>query len=229
MYPTIRVGSRPGELFMGVFDGNDAYVDGSALDRRSGEKGTPVPRILYGEPVDAPEPEAIYAGTLYFHFGHFLLESLARAWYAHRHPRAAVRLGRGVRLAGNGAGALAVGDPGRPRDHQPNSDPVRPESVRAPARAGHRLPLRRRVPSGACAVPRDATRARRRSRAGSCGCRGADRERRPRPERRRHRASARPGRLDHRPSGDVERPRALDHLSRAEARRGRGGLGVPHL
>ena len=86
MYPTIRVGSRPGELFMGVFDRDGAYVDGSALDRRSGEKGSPVPRLLYGEPVDATEPEAIYAGTLYFHFGHFLLESLARSWYARQHP-----------------------------------------------------------------------------------------------------------------------------------------------
>ena len=51
--------------------------------RRAGRAGPagPVPRS-----ADSDAPEAIYAGPLYFHFGHFLLESLARAWYAHRHP-----------------------------------------------------------------------------------------------------------------------------------------------
>lgn len=86
VYPTIRVASRPGRLLMGVFDGDGAYVEGTALDRRSGERGAPVPRDLY-DPVTGPaEPEAIYAGPLYYHFGHFLLESLARSWYAQQHP-----------------------------------------------------------------------------------------------------------------------------------------------
>ena len=71
---------------MGVFDENDAYVDDTALNRRAGEQGAPVPRGLFPVVTDAQAPEAIYAGPLYFHFGHFLLESLARAWYAHRHP-----------------------------------------------------------------------------------------------------------------------------------------------
>ncbi len=86
VYPTIRVASRPGKLLMGVYDGEGAYVEGTVLDRRSGEQGAPVPRDLY-PPVTAPaQPEAIYAGPLYFHFGHFLIESLARTWYAQRHP-----------------------------------------------------------------------------------------------------------------------------------------------
>ncbi|MGI3784641.1 MAG: glycosyltransferase 61 family protein [Janthinobacterium lividum] len=86
VYPTIRVASRPGQLLMGVYDGDGAYVDGTVLDRRSGEQGAPVPRDLYAPVTGPAEPEAIYAGPLYYHFGHFLLESLARTWYAQRHP-----------------------------------------------------------------------------------------------------------------------------------------------
>lgn len=86
VYPTIRVASHPGKLLMGVYDDADRYIDGTALDRRSGEQGAPVPRELFPDVVDSEQPEAIYAGTLYFHFGHFLLESLARAWYAKQHP-----------------------------------------------------------------------------------------------------------------------------------------------
>ena len=85
VYPTIRVASHPGKLLMGVYD-PDGYVEGTVLYRRSGEQGAPAPRDLFAEPVDAVQPEAIYLGPLYFHYGHFLLESLARAWYARAHP-----------------------------------------------------------------------------------------------------------------------------------------------
>lgn len=88
VYPTIRVASHPGKLLMGVYDEDGSYVDDTALNRRSGEQGAPVPRDLFPVVSAADVPEAIYAGPLYFHFGHFLLESLARAWYAHRHPDA---------------------------------------------------------------------------------------------------------------------------------------------
>lgn len=86
VYPTIRVVSHPGKLLMGVFDENGSYVDDTVLNRRAGEQGAPVPRDLFPVVTDAEEPGAIYAGPLYFHFGHFLLESLARAWYAGQHP-----------------------------------------------------------------------------------------------------------------------------------------------
>lgn len=86
VYPTIRVASHPGKLLMGVYDGDGNYVDGTTLDRRAGEQGAPVPRDLFPSAADGEEPEAIYAGPLYFHFGHFLLESLARVWYASQHP-----------------------------------------------------------------------------------------------------------------------------------------------
>lgn len=86
VYPTIRVPSHPGKLLMGVFDEDGTYVDDTVLNRRSGEQGAPIARDLFPDIVDSSSPEAIYAGPLYFHFGHFLLESLARAWYARQHP-----------------------------------------------------------------------------------------------------------------------------------------------
>lgn len=84
--PTIRIPSRPEKLLMGVFDAAGDYVDGTVLDRRAGEQGEPAPLGIFTPTVDADVPEAVYAGPLYFHFGHFLLESLARAWYTARHP-----------------------------------------------------------------------------------------------------------------------------------------------
>ena len=47
VYPTIRVASHPGKLLMGVYDEDDSYVDDTALNRRSGEQGAPVPRDLF--------------------------------------------------------------------------------------------------------------------------------------------------------------------------------------
>lgn len=88
--PTARVASDTKwfreRLFMGVYDESGELVPGSVLDRRAGERGAAVPPGLFPEPVDADVTEAIYAGPLYFHFGHFLLESLARAWYLVEHP-----------------------------------------------------------------------------------------------------------------------------------------------
>jgi hypothetical protein len=86
LYPTIRVASRPGRLLMGVYDDRGSYVEDTVLDRRAGEQGAPVPRDLFPVVTDSAAPGAIYAGPLYFHFGHFLLESLARSWYTRRHP-----------------------------------------------------------------------------------------------------------------------------------------------
>jgi hypothetical protein len=86
VYPTIRVPSRPNTLLMGVYDEDDNYVDDTAVRRRIGEQTAPVPPGLFPDVSDSDEPEVIYGGPLYFHFGHFLLESLSRAWYAHEHP-----------------------------------------------------------------------------------------------------------------------------------------------
>ena len=87
VYPTIRVESHPNRLLMGVFDSAGDYVPDSGLDRSGGlEIGAPIPRDLFPDVTDSEAPEAIYAGTFYHHFGHFLLESLARVWYARQHP-----------------------------------------------------------------------------------------------------------------------------------------------
>jgi hypothetical protein len=151
VYPTIRVASPPGKLLMGVYD-DDNYVDGTALNRRLGEQGAPVPRDLFPVAADSDAPEAIYAGTLYFHFGHFLLESLARAWYAHRYPDVPF-VWRGTYLAGVRVGAVAVGDPRHPHDQEPHEDHRGPRPIQPSARPGHRLPLRRQVPPRARRVP----------------------------------------------------------------------------
>jgi hypothetical protein len=85
-YPTARDDADPDHLFMGVYDAAGDYVEGTVLDRRSGITGAPVPTTWFSTIEDAATPAAIYGGPIYHHFGHFLLESLARAWYAHRHP-----------------------------------------------------------------------------------------------------------------------------------------------
>lgn len=86
VYPTIRVGTLPDRLLMGVFDADGTYIERSALERRSGEVGAPAPREIFPAPRPASDRRAIYGGTLYFHFGHFLLESLARLWHADDEP-----------------------------------------------------------------------------------------------------------------------------------------------
>ncbi|GAA1725664.1 glycosyltransferase family 61 protein [Microbacterium paludicola] len=86
VYPVMTRDDRPGELLMGVFDGHGRFVEGTATDRRSGLRGVPIPRDLLPDIAEADVPEAIYAGDLHMHYGHFLLESLARLWYAAEHP-----------------------------------------------------------------------------------------------------------------------------------------------
>ncbi|MBY0687204.1 glycosyltransferase family 61 protein [Microbacterium marinilacus] len=86
VYPVVTRDDRPDELLMGVFDGDGEYVDRTATDRRSGLRGSPIPQDLLPEIDDGDVPEAVYAGDLHMHYGHFLLESLARLWYAAEHP-----------------------------------------------------------------------------------------------------------------------------------------------
>ncbi|GAA4187859.1 hypothetical protein GCM10022219_01200 [Microbacterium oryzae] len=83
-------GDEHDRLLMGVFDGADDYVPGTVTDRRSGERGEPAPAELRAGDEPGPHPEAIYAGKLHMHFGHFLLESLARLWFARDRPHVAV-------------------------------------------------------------------------------------------------------------------------------------------
>lgn len=90
IFPTTRVESEPGKLLMGVFDSDGHYIAGSATDRTKGETGAPVDPALYAAPVDAEAGDAIFAGVIYNHFGHFLVESLARAWDFQSNPDATI-------------------------------------------------------------------------------------------------------------------------------------------
>jgi hypothetical protein len=68
---------------MGVLDDRGRVVPGSLLQRSYGPVGFPP------DPVPSPRVDArevIYAGHLSWHFGHFILESLARLWFAGQRP-----------------------------------------------------------------------------------------------------------------------------------------------
>lgn len=84
--PTHRRPESPDRLFMGVFDSDGDVLPDSLLNRRSGERGAAIPAAEVHADETAAVSEAIYCGPLYHHFGHFLLESLARVWYAQQHP-----------------------------------------------------------------------------------------------------------------------------------------------
>jgi hypothetical protein len=86
LFPTLRRPDMPGRLLMGVRDAAGNVLADSLLKRRSGEQGWPMPAGELQVDVSAAVHEGIYCGPLYFHFGHFLVESLARIWYARQHP-----------------------------------------------------------------------------------------------------------------------------------------------
>jgi hypothetical protein len=83
-----RLGQERGTLEMGVF-GQDGVCIPETLLRRSyfngREKQIGLPARPEGPVAFRPEP-AIYLGPILDHFGHFILESLARTWFAKRHP-----------------------------------------------------------------------------------------------------------------------------------------------
>ncbi|MGK9219080.1 MULTISPECIES: glycosyltransferase family 61 protein [unclassified Microbacterium] len=89
VYPVLRRREPESEhdvLLMGVFDANGDYVERTVTDRRSGERGAPLPREEHAQTVDDEPIQAVYAGKLHMHFGHFILESAARLWWAAAHP-----------------------------------------------------------------------------------------------------------------------------------------------
>ncbi len=90
IYPTVRAASNDPwfreRLWMGVYGEHGEFIPGTQLQRRFGEQGVAVPPSFFPEPVDSPLPEVHYGGMLYMHFGHFLVESLARAWSFQQAP-----------------------------------------------------------------------------------------------------------------------------------------------
>lgn len=81
-----RRNGRPG-IRMGVFDRAGSVVPASLLTRSFGKVGF-APEFTPATRASAlRDPRAVvFGGRLSRHFGHFLLESLAKAWYAKRHP-----------------------------------------------------------------------------------------------------------------------------------------------
>ncbi|MFT3691454.1 glycosyltransferase family 61 protein [Paenirhodobacter sp.] len=72
---------------LGVFDQSGKLIQDTIGDRHHGTHLYRAADLdLYDNITDAEEPEGIYAGVFFHHYGHFLLESLARLWYAKSRP-----------------------------------------------------------------------------------------------------------------------------------------------
>ncbi len=65
----------------GIFDSNGVFIESSSLIRKN-LVVTDRPEKVSQSDLDSLDIEAIYGGCLIHHFGHFLLESLARIWFA---------------------------------------------------------------------------------------------------------------------------------------------------
>lgn len=81
--PALFDPAAPTQTRLGAFDADGRFLDGFRMLR--GDEVSP--RV----PLDAPAAETlrgtwIYGGVLRPHYGHFLLESLSRAWFLRRRP-----------------------------------------------------------------------------------------------------------------------------------------------
>ncbi len=92
VYPSARWPDLPKRLMVGATFSDGTALESIANDRNHGsELIAAVEAGRYRAPVvSSDEIDAIYAGVLYTHFGHFLLESLARLWAASRYPQARI-------------------------------------------------------------------------------------------------------------------------------------------
>jgi hypothetical protein len=109
-------------------------VDGTGLNRRSGEQGAPVPRDLF--------PRSSGLGRARGDLRRDTLLPLRPLPAREPGPRlvrppvsrCALRLGGGTYLAGVRAGAVAVGDPRHPHDQEPHEDHRGPRTIQPSAR-----------------------------------------------------------------------------------------------
>jgi hypothetical protein len=87
VYPIQSRVQEPNILRLGVFTDRGDVVTGTVEDRHQGTHlYRPANPAHSARPVESPQPEAVYAGVFFHHYGHFLLESLARLWSASAYP-----------------------------------------------------------------------------------------------------------------------------------------------
>jgi hypothetical protein len=105
-----RRGEARDTLEMGVLDARGRVLRDTLLRRSyatGSERQVGYPGPLEPVPAAVRPGTAIYAGPLLEHFGHFLLEGLARAWAVLRHPELPVVWS----AAAETEGATAAGEP----------------------------------------------------------------------------------------------------------------------
>lgn len=82
--PVVPLGGKPWRGKGGVFDSNGVYLDSSMLERNWGKIIT---EPEFRNPVQYLPGTNIFGGYNFFgHYGHFLLESCSRLWFAKEHP-----------------------------------------------------------------------------------------------------------------------------------------------
>jgi hypothetical protein len=87
VYPTFLHPDHPNRSMQGVFDASGSIIPSSFLDRAAGNNlGIAADPACYPPLRPSPHDEAIFGGVFYDHYGHFLIECLARFWYAAAHP-----------------------------------------------------------------------------------------------------------------------------------------------
>jgi hypothetical protein len=87
VFPIQSRNREPTTLRLGVFSADGRIVRSTVEDRRNGSHlYQPADPARSAQPVETADPEAFYAGVFFHHYGHFLLESLARLWSASAHP-----------------------------------------------------------------------------------------------------------------------------------------------
>lgn len=111
--PYRRGDEGPGSWRLGVFDAGGACIEESLVFHRrpNGEPRQIGFPVAPGRPRATHAGAAIYLGPLMEHFGHFLLESLSRLWYARRHPELPVVWSRRVGPGSMTRAAARGGDP----------------------------------------------------------------------------------------------------------------------
>jgi hypothetical protein len=96
--PYRRGDAGPGTWRLGAFDAAGGVIEETLVyHRRPNGEPRQVGFAAAPAPARASRPgTAVYLGPLMEHFGHFLLESLSRVWYALRHPELPVVWSRRV-------------------------------------------------------------------------------------------------------------------------------------